>query len=140
MANKSIESAFERMWQHITSHSVQPDWNQNDESADDYIKNRPFYTGDIVETFIVEETNITLEEGGDNTGVITASQPLEVGQEYTVTFNGNKYTVVCKKNDMIGNYMGNLSIVEMGENTEEPFFIGPWDSETEFGIMTNTGA
>lgn len=29
---------------------VQPDWNQNDETALDYIKNRPFYTGDRVET------------------------------------------------------------------------------------------
>lgn len=28
----------------------QPDWNQNDETAPDYVKNRPFYTDDPVET------------------------------------------------------------------------------------------
>ena len=33
---------------------AQPDWNQNDETAADYIKNRPFYTGDTVETVLVE--------------------------------------------------------------------------------------
>ena len=26
---------------------IQPDWNQNDENADDYIKNRPFYYSDM---------------------------------------------------------------------------------------------
>ena len=30
-----------------------PDWNQNDETAPDYVKNRPFYTGDPVETEII---------------------------------------------------------------------------------------
>ena len=33
---------------------VQPDWNQNNDTAADYIKNRPFYTSDPSETVFVE--------------------------------------------------------------------------------------
>ena len=39
--------------------SVQPDWNQNDETATDYVKNRPFYTGDPVKTVLVEESTVS---------------------------------------------------------------------------------
>lgn len=38
---------------------VQPDWNQNDETAKDHVKNRPFYTGDPVETVFVEESTVS---------------------------------------------------------------------------------
>ena len=38
---------------------VQPDWNQNDDTQPDYVKNRPFYTGDPVETVLVEESVVT---------------------------------------------------------------------------------
>lgn len=38
---------------------VQPDWNQNDSTAKDYVKNRPFYTGDPVETVLVEESTVS---------------------------------------------------------------------------------
>lgn len=34
--------------------NVQPNWNQNDATQPDYVKNRPFYTGDPVETVIIE--------------------------------------------------------------------------------------
>lgn len=34
-------------------------WEQNDPTADDYIKNRPFYTtGDSVETVLVKEITV----------------------------------------------------------------------------------
>ena len=31
-----------------------PDWNQNDATASDYIKNRPFYTGDQTFTIVMK--------------------------------------------------------------------------------------
>lgn len=40
----------------------QADWNQNDESAKDYVKNRPFWTDDPVETVVLEEQTITISE------------------------------------------------------------------------------
>ena len=45
------------------SEQVQADWNQNDSTQPDYVKNRPFYTGDPVETKIFEEqtANFTVD-------------------------------------------------------------------------------
>lgn len=49
--------------------SVQPDWNQNDSGAADYIKNRPFYDG----------TNVLLEWDGNTEGLVAATTTEEVG-------------------------------------------------------------
>lgn len=38
------------------------DWNQNDTSADDYVRNRPFWTDDPEETVIAEEQVIVLSD------------------------------------------------------------------------------
>ena len=35
--------------------SVQPDWSQNDSTQPDYVKNRPFYMGNLVETVMLPE-------------------------------------------------------------------------------------
>lgn len=43
--------------------SVQPDWNQNDSGAADYIKNRPFY----------DDTNVLLEWDGNTEGLVAAT-------------------------------------------------------------------
>ena len=39
--------------------SVQPDWNQNDSSAPDYVKNRPFYKGKEV-ALVLDEADFSL--------------------------------------------------------------------------------
>lgn len=112
--------------------AVQPDWNQNDETAQDYIKNRPFYESDPVETNIVEETNVVLEEGR---ALLISSHGLEVEQEYIVVLDGTQYKSICKMHDVFGMpYIGNTSFLG-GEDTQEPFFIAPLDSETELRIM-----
>ena len=49
--------------------SVQPDWNQNDSGAADYIKNRPFY----------DDTNVLLEWDGNTEGLVAATTTEEVG-------------------------------------------------------------
>lgn len=67
--------------------SAQPDWNQNDSTAADYIKNRPFYTGDPVETVILPETTITIANG-ENLLSSSFSYSFEVGQTYVITFDG----------------------------------------------------
>ena len=36
----------------IQGEAVQPDWNQNDSSEPDYVKNRPFYIGEASENAI----------------------------------------------------------------------------------------
>lgn len=123
---------------------VNPDWNQNDETADDYIKNRPFYESEPVETHIVEETTVTLEEDGEPIGFLTASQPLETGQEYIVTLDGVQYNTVCKsvtEGDMVIPYLGNLGLMDSAfGDTGETFVVAPFISETELGILNATGA
>ena len=69
---------------------VQPDWNQNDATQPDYVKNRPFYTRDPVETVLVEETSIAFEEGNGGFyvgGLASTFSPI-VGETYKVSWDG----------------------------------------------------
>ena len=47
-----------------SSGGVQPDWNQNDDTQPDYVKNRPFYIGDPVETVLFEESTVSFTDSG----------------------------------------------------------------------------
>lgn len=120
---------------------VQSDWNQADENASGYIKNKPFWTN-LVETVIVEETTFELVDG---IGQLTAIQPLEVGQNCIVTLDGVQYNAICKTGVPNGStedvgfpYIGNLGLIGQGEDTGESFFIAHTSSETELGIMVNS--
>ena len=68
--------------------SVQPDWSQNDSTQPDYVKNRPFYMGNLVETVMLPETTITITAGNRN--LISSSFPysFELGKTYVITFDG----------------------------------------------------
>ena len=117
------------------SGDVQSDWNQNDETAADYIKNRPFYTGDTVETVFVEESTITFAE---NNGLYIAQFPstfrATVGDTYKVSWDGASYECTCV---LIKNLpaIGNPSIMSVGSDTGEPFLIGV-DNGKRIAIVT----
>lgn len=66
---------------------TQSDWNQNDATKPDYVKNRPFYTGDPVETVLLEETTVTINAGKEN--AISSSFPysFEISKTYVITFD-----------------------------------------------------
>lgn len=102
---------------------VQPDWNQNDETAKDYVKNRPFYTGGPVETVFVEESTISF---ADDSGIYFAEFPstfeATVGETYKVSWDGATYECICVsvKGMLI---IGNLSIAGFGSDTGEPFLM-----------------
>ena len=102
---------------------VQPDWNQNDSTQPDYVKNRPFYTGDPVETVLVEESTVSFAE---DRGLYIAQFPstfeATVGETYKVYWDSAAYECTCVDfNDVL--FIGNLSIVLPGSDTGEPFFI-----------------
>ena len=102
---------------------VQPDWNQNDETQPDYAKNRPFYTGDPVETVFVEESAVEFVE---NNGLYATEFPstfeATVGETYKVYWDGAAYECACV--DFHGNTaIGNLSIAGAGSDTGEPFIM-----------------
>ena len=116
--------------------NVQSDWNQNDETAPDYVKNRPFYTGDRVQTVFVEESTASFSFSNDDgmyTGLFPSTFDATVGDTYKVYWDGSTYECTCV--DFFGNSaIGNLSIVGRGADTGEPFIMVL--IETEIYIYT----
>ena len=111
--------------------SVQPDWNQNDDTQPDYVKNRPFYTGDPVETVLVEESTVSFTDiGGLYTGAIESTFSPTVGNAYKISWDGTDYESTCVK---VGQYthIGNLSIDGSGPDTGEPFLVLVTDQEID---------
>ena len=67
--------------------TVQPDWNQNDSTAKDYVKNRPFYH-DIFLTTLAETEVLQ-----GNRSYALPSAEYVYGDEYIIEINGEKYTM-----------------------------------------------
>ena len=102
-----------------------PDWNQNDATASDYIKNRPFYT-ETTETVLVEESTATFaDEGGVYGAEVRSTFLATVGETYKVSWDGTVYESVCADYRAGLFAIGNLSIAGAGADTGEPFLIGP---------------
>ena len=122
--------------------NVQPDWNQNDDTQPDYVKNRPFYTGDPVETeVLVEESTVTFE---DLDGMYSAQVPstfeATVGETYKVYWDGTAYECVCASVQSIPlPVIGNLSIIGAGSDTGEPFLMGV-ENGIEIQIITTNSS
>ena len=112
---------------------VQPDWNQNDDTQPDYVKNRPFYT-ETVETVLVEEITVSFSElSGIYNGKFSSTFSPTIGETYKVSWDGTVYECTCV-------YMGeayaigNLSIAGAGSDTGEPFvMIVPGSGEIMIG-------
>ena len=103
---------------------AQPDWNQNDSTAADYIKNRPFYTGDPVETVFVEESTVSFSgSGGMYSAQIQSNFEATAGETYKVSWDGTVYECICVDDGSILS-IGNISIAGTGSDTGEPFLMG----------------
>lgn len=101
---------------------AQPDWNQNDSTAADYVKNRPFYTGDPVETVLVEESTVSFaDDGGVYMVELESTFSATVGETYKVSWDGTVYECTCV--DSNGPAIGNLSIYGDYPDTGEPFVM-----------------
>ena len=102
---------------------AQPDWNQNDSTAADYVKNRPFYTGDPVETVLVEESTVSFAlAGGVYMGQLKSTFVPTVGETYKVYWDGTTYESTCVNFNSLS-VIGNLSIMGVGSDTGEPFLV-----------------
>lgn len=100
---------------------VQPDWNQNDSTAANYVKNRPFYTGDPVETVLVEESTVSFAAAdGVYMGQLKSTFVPTVGETYKVSWDGTTYESTCVNFNSL-QVIGNLSIMGIGSDTGEPF-------------------
>lgn len=110
--------------------SVQSDWNQTDETAADFIKNRPF--GDVP-TVILEEQELAFDaEMYGCIGVLSA--PIQYGDFLSIVADGEGYE--CEVVDINGNIaFGNLALAEAGEDTGEPFLGMYFDGMVMFMFM-----
>lgn len=111
-----------------------PNWNQNDENAPGYIKNRPFYSYITnTEVVILEETSLNFNEETYIESFLQTA--LKEGQIYIVNFNGTPYECVARDDGDGGFYIGNTSLIdwEFPEAIEsnEPFFISTYDDNGE---------
>ena len=109
-----------------TRGSVQADWNQTNDTAPDFIKNKPF--GDF-HTTIYEATGLEpVEDSGTFMLEVSADFTLTVGQQYTVIIDGNEF--ICEGNDFyeVACYLGNPAILGDGEDNGFPFCMIQMDS------------
>ena len=124
----SSSSTFEKIGSsQIDGSAANPDWNQNDATQPDYVKNRPFYTGDTMDTVFVEESTVSFVDTGDGgyMGGLQSTIEATVGETYKVYWDGTAYECTCIS---VNNtpVIGNLSIVgpDVGSDTGEPFVMG----------------
>lgn len=115
---------------------VQPDWNQNDETAADYIKNRPFYS-ETTETVLVEESTVPFTSPGAGLYYATIQSAFKptAGETYKVSWDGVAYECV---GETISGYtvIGNPSVIGVGADTGEPFVISPLADNSGIEIYT----
>jgi hypothetical protein len=114
--------------------SVQPDWNQNDPNAADYVKNRTHYktNGELFNGTVV------VEEGWNDSPLGVA---ILEGERYVVLFDGVEYDLVGKTGEYIGN--DGLWYEEGATDGQPPFAYGHgWltasDGEHTFVVTGNT--
>lgn len=114
-----IKTLYNALLQRLKKH--RGNWDQNDPSADDYIKNRPFYTDDSQRTIVVSNQQITFS---NYQAMLTLSEFIEfvVGQTYKVKWDDKTYSCVAFDMDGIG-VIGNQGAFGDGTNTGEPFIM-----------------
>ena len=103
--------------------SVQADWNQTDETAPDFIRNKPFYKEQTLAD-IIPETSVSADENGEY--AIIAENPIYGGNNYIVIWNGKEYnssSVNSELYDMDVVILGNSGALLGGDDTGEPFAV-----------------
>ena len=104
--------------------ATQADWNQSDETANDYIKNKPFGEVKALDVIIPETTveGFSLMQNS----IYAVQNPFSfnptLGDVYTVIWDGVEYDVEVKTADNMG-YMGNVNYVNMTTGGDIPFAI-----------------
>ena len=113
------------------------DWNQNDSSADNYIKNRPFYEDKEYVTLLNKTVTIT-----DDNGYVSLDEDfpiLTIGDSYTIVLNGVEYECIARRYDSGAFLLGNGEIYGDGNiSNGEPFSIDGYDNGSVSGSVGAT--
>lgn len=97
----------------------QSDWNQMDDTASNYIKNRTHYDEGVeVEIELLPAADLTFEliPLGYFSSAVESNFTLEAGQQYIIIIDGNRYIETAVENEI----MGGVS-VSLGENVLKLF-------------------
>ena len=108
---------------------VQSDYEQNDNSAKDYIKNRPFY--DSTETTDISGTSVRITASDSVTHDFI---PLQVGQEWRVTAVGKveyEETFIVAENEQGEPYLGTTNA--------QPVYIRQTATTINSGFISSMG-
>lgn len=123
--------------------SVQSDWNQSDKNASDHIKNRPFWTGDVTDKIIVDETTVSIPVDTEYPtywiDLRTYPDDIYVGQNYQVTWNDTVYDCVGIDDGYNGAYIGNPAIWYEGyadQDNRIPFCIYCFNGTLILGVFS----
>lgn len=129
-----IKTLYNALIQRLKKH--RGNWEQNDPTADDYIKNRPFYTDDSEKVVIVPNQQITFS---DYEAALTLSEIIEfvVGQSYEVKWDNVNYTCIAWDFNGIG-AIGNQGMIDGLIDTGEPFVISISKAEGMGMAMSST--
>lgn len=104
------------------SEGVQPDWNQNNETHPDYVKNRPFWrekTKELLVPLITEPIEVTTEDNGSGFFIATGEYFLAKPDVTNyVVFDGVEYTCEPHYDEEAGNL-----IIGSFDFSDYPFFI-----------------
>lgn len=123
--SKYIPATIARV-EYVDEKVVQPDWNQNDETASDFIKNRPFWTKDSSPYFSENNLEIEFEDYGyDNVYSAWVDTPFIEGlferNDIKLTIDGVQY-----------DGEGNRSLIyENEDDTGEPFALSFYNYEDD---------
>ena len=115
---------------------VQSDWNQNDETAADYVKGRTHW--ESKENVLIIETGAVEVPVGP--GELCGIYPIEEGCAYTVVINGESYEFTAAKYDDFFTYLGNIYLIGLGgEDTGETFVLFNPGSDEIYMAVAETG-
>lgn len=116
-------------------------WDQNDPSAEDYLKNRPFYSEKG--TKILSEVSEISIQGSDNDEFFEAlpiELYLEAGKKYIVIFNGTKYVCTAwSATEADAVILGNGDIYGGEGGNGEPFAIDNYSNGAAYLNVTSSG-
>lgn len=148
--NKAISKTREEILQiiDITNGEVQKtvedklkdsvaDWNQHDETANNYIKNRPIWEKEQY-TPLIAEQSLLIDDGGSYIEIPSDISQLTVGKTYSVVLNDVEYICVARRyNDCV--LIGNGEVYGDGElSNGEPFCCDSYDTGRIY-LNTNHG-
>lgn len=132
-----IKTLYNALIQRLKKH--RGNWEQNDPTADDYIKNRPFYTDDSEKVIIVPNQQITFFDNREALLALPEIIEFVVGQSYEVKWDDVNYTCVAWDFNGIG-AIGNQNMIGGSIDIGEPFIISISKAEgMGIAISSTTG-